>query len=138
MLNEIYEHELVQIDNYLKEQRIERSLPSLNREQKLALVDVGLMPSCIRILEYLFNVQQGARTDTLSRHCAVLNVSDVFMKNRSTLEISLGLTVVCETVKSKNRYDVKTVIGTWWVFVIDPDKWRKAEKKIAKKLANIG
>lgn len=126
MIEQSYKQELARIQRELSEKRIALSLPELTPAQRRSLLTADLTPSCIRLVEYLFK-HQGSRTDTLSSHCASINVPDVFMKNRSRLA-SIGLNVFCDTVKSINRYDAKTVIGTWWLIIEDHKKWQKAER----------
>jgi hypothetical protein len=135
MIDQGYKQELARIQRELSEKRIALSLPEITPAQRRSLLAAELMPSCIRLVEYLFK-HQGSRTDTLSQHCAVANVPDVFMKSRHTLS-KLGLNIACDVVKSINRYDTKTVIGTWWLVIEDYKKWQKAEHHSIKLLANF-
>ena len=135
MINEIYKQELARIQHELSVKRIALSLPEITPAQRRSLLTAELMPSCIRLVEYLFK-HQGSRTDTLSQHCAVSNVPDVFLKSRCILS-RLGLNVACDVVKSINRYNAKTVIGTWWLVIEDHKKWQKAESHSIQLLAKF-
>lgn len=122
--DESYRKEMQRVEKALKLKKEKLSLQPLNSSQVRLLLTSNLMPSCVRLIQHLF-ANQGTRTDKLSHLCAVGNPSDVFMKSRGTLQ-GLGLNVVCDVVKSCNRYGSRTVIGTWWVIIESPQKWNKA------------
>lgn len=112
-----------------KQKKAESSLAPITPAQRAALYHSGLSDSCCRAVLFLFD-NQGARTDTISANCAIGNVSDCFIgpKGSNTQKLNnLGLEVECDKVIAMNRFNRKTHIGTWWLKVIDEQKWHKAQ-----------
>ena len=85
-------------------------------------LEAGCTPALHRMLKYLW-VRPGGRTDEISSSCAIGNVSDtVHSESGATALRELGLMVICETERSRNRYGHKTVIGRWWIVFDDLSK----------------
>jgi hypothetical protein len=104
------------------------SLPPLSAEQAERLKS-HLPASTERLVAFLFECCQGARTDTIASSCAIGNVSDAATSIRARVRDrlkSLGLAIHCQEIRGYNRFGHKTVIGTWFLTIVDPDLWGSA------------
>ena len=95
-------------------------IPSVTKDQHSRLSRLNGY-AAYRMVDYLIN-NQGARTDAISRDVAIRNPPDVVMKARPQLN-RLGLDITCEMMATQNRYGKATVIGTWWLRVVDHAAW---------------
>lgn len=116
-----FDTRLAAAEAHYQEQRKVLALPRMTDRQEVRL-QTTVTFSAYRMVRYLFNGHQGARTDTIAAAVAIGNVPDVVMKNQGRLAV-LGLNIRCEEVPSINRYGSRTVIGRWWVSIVDPEKW---------------
>ena len=72
-----------------------------------------------RLIAYLLD-NPGARTDHISRDCAIGNVSDTHKKAPALLKLGrLGLAIHCKTLPACNRFGVPTTIGHLFVTTTD-------------------
>lgn len=101
--------------------RAQLALPPLQADQ-LERLENNLPDNAARLINFLFDDNQGARTDAIRSACSIGNVSDCAIRQREHLK-SLGLSLRCQEVRSLNRYGQKTVIGLWWLTIADPEKW---------------
>ena len=101
--------------------RAQLALPPLQVDQ-LERLENNLPQNGVRLIQFLFDDHQGARTDAIRSACSIGNVSDCAIRQRENLK-ALGLSLRCQEVRSLNKYGQKTVIGLWWLSIIDPAKW---------------
>lgn len=121
----------------IQERRAAKRLPPITPIQKTVLFHTSISDGCCRAVEYLF-ANQGARTDTISAACAIGNVSDclIGLRKSNTLKLAdIGLAVSCERISAMNRFNKKTLIGTWWLEIIDEHKWEQAQLRASAILA---
>jgi len=101
--------------------RAQLALPPLQADQAERL-QKQLPQNGSRLMQFLFDDHQGARTDAIRSACSIGNVSDCAIRARDGLQ-TLGLSLRCKEVRSLNKYGQKTVIGLWWLSIVDPEKW---------------
>jgi hypothetical protein len=101
--------------------RAQLALPPLQAGQ-LERLQKHLPGNAVRLINFIFEDHQGARTDAIRSACSIGNVSDCAIRQREHLK-ALGLSLRCQEVRSLNRYGQKTVIGLWWLTIADPEKW---------------
>jgi hypothetical protein len=74
------------------------------------------------MIQHVWNYP-GSRTDEVSEHCAIGNVSDAATNKLSReSQRRLGIVLRCEVEPARNRYGQKTVIGRWWLDIVDYNK----------------
>jgi len=77
-------------------------------------------PSLKRLVVYLLD-NPGARSDAISRDCAIGNVSDCWTTPSRQLALKrLGVAIRCEVLPSCNRFGAPTKIGHLFL-VVDAD-----------------
>jgi hypothetical protein len=104
--------------------RAQLALPPLTKSQ-LERIENDLPVAAVRLINFLFDDHQGARTDAIRSACSIGNISDCAIRQREHLK-ALGLSLRCQEVRSLNKYGQKTVIGIWWLTIIDPGLWGSA------------
>ena len=130
LVDERYEDKLKKVNAELIKKRRASALPALTPAQEKVLAD-NLSFGCCRVAKFLFS-QQGERTDTIKKSCAVTNVSDAvigFEKSQTAALARIGLSITCEKIPARNLYGNKCVIGTWFLSIDDPQKWIELTNK---------
>lgn len=125
-----YELKLKELERQFKEKRATylANRPYVNEDLLPLMVSHGA-PAYQRMFLHTWKFP-GARTDEISEACAIGNVSDAATNkvNRESQQ-KLGIVIRCEVEPAINRYGQKTIIGRWWIDIVDPDKFMDAVHK---------
>lgn len=111
--------ELQELERIIKSEAKRLELKPFTAEQDRRIASTSFC--AYRLVNYI-SKNQGARTDHISRDIAIGNVSDAAIRANPLLR-ELGLEIQCKVVKSVNRYNEYTIIGRWFLVVVDCDRW---------------
>ncbi|MBB1489655.1 hypothetical protein [Oceanospirillum sediminis] len=91
----------------------------VKRNIAISVVASDASDALARLLAYLLD-NPGARTDHISRDCAIGNVSDTHRKKRALLVLDrLGLAVKCRELPACNRFGGLGTIGHLFIITVD-------------------